>query len=82
MECGGGFNETACFLAQQAAEKALKSLLYYIRADCQKLMTHSNLEMLQVAAKRGIDGSHLLEHARALDLHYIPACYPNGLPSG
>lgn len=28
----GGFYDTACFLAQQAAEKALKSLLYYLGA--------------------------------------------------
>ena len=26
----GGFHDTACFLAQQAGEKALKSLLYYV----------------------------------------------------
>jgi HEPN domain-containing protein len=26
----GGFDDTACFLAQQAGEKALKSLLYYL----------------------------------------------------
>ncbi|MBI5411222.1 MAG: hypothetical protein HZA21_04440 [Nitrospirae bacterium] len=24
----------------------------------------------------------LLEEARSLDLHYVPARYPNGLPSG
>jgi HEPN domain-containing protein len=28
----GEFHDTACFLAQQAAEKALKSLLYYLGA--------------------------------------------------
>lgn len=47
----GGFYDTACFLAQQAGEKALKSLLYYLGARRAALLTHSLFEMTQEAAK-------------------------------
>ena len=43
----GGFHNTACFLAQQAGEKALKSLLYYLGARRPALLTHSLVEMVQ-----------------------------------
>ena len=42
----GGFYDTACFLAQQAGEKALKSLLYYEGARRTALLTHSLVEMV------------------------------------
>jgi HEPN domain-containing protein len=78
----GEFYDTACFLAQQAGEKALKSLLYYLGARRAALLTHSLFEMTQEAAKK-LDGIQaLLGLARELDLHYIPSRYPNGLPSG
>jgi len=78
----GEFYDTACFLAQQAGEKALKSLLYYLGARRAALLTHSLFEMTQEAAKK-LDGLEtLLACARELDLHYIPSRYPNGLPSG
>jgi HEPN domain-containing protein len=48
----GGFHDTACFLAQQAAEKALKSLLYYLGARRTALLTHSLVEMTQELAGR------------------------------
>lgn len=78
----GGFYDTACFLAQQAGEKALKSLLYYLGARRVALLTHSLLEMVQEAAKKVKALERLFEEARELDLHYIPSRYPNGLPSG
>lgn len=78
----GTFYDTACFVAQQAAVKALKSLLYYLGARRTALMTHSLCEMVQEAAKQVSSVAALLEEARMLDLHYIPARYPNGLPSG
>ena len=37
----GEFFDTACFLSQQAAEKSLKSLLYYLGGRRNALMTHS-----------------------------------------
>lgn len=78
----GGFYDTACFLAQQAGEKALKSLLYYLGASRAALLTHSLFEMTQEAAKKVEGLPTLLDVARELDLHYIPSRYPNGLPSG
>ena len=78
----GGFHNTVCFLAQQSAEKALKSLLYYLGARKKALMTHSLAEMVSEGAKRADGLADLLDEARALDMHYIPSRYPNGLPGG
>jgi HEPN domain-containing protein len=78
----GGFYDTACFLAQQAGEKALKSLLYYEGARRTALLTHSLVEMVREGEKRVKALTRLLDQARELDLHYIPSRYPNGLPSG
>jgi HEPN domain-containing protein len=78
----GGFHNTACFLAQQAGEKALKSLLYYLGSRRTALLTHSLVEMVQEGGKRVAELSDLVDQARELDLHYIPSRYPNGLPSG
>src|SRR5438874_8975999 len=78
----GGFYATACFLAQQASEKALKSLLYYLGARRTALLTHSLVEMVQEAARKVESLRELLPESRELDLHYIPSRYPNGLPSG
>ncbi len=78
----GGFYDTACFLAQQAGEKALKSLLYYLGSRKTALLTHSLVEMIQEAGKKVVVLKGALEKARELDLHYIPSRYPNSLPSG
>jgi HEPN domain-containing protein len=78
----GRFYDTACFLAQQAGEKALKSLLYYEGARRTALLTHSLVEMIREGEKKVKALSRLLDQARELDLHYIPSRYPNGLPSG
>jgi HEPN domain-containing protein len=78
----GGFHNTVCFLAQQSAEKALKSMLYYLGARKKALMTHSLAEMVSEASKKVEGLSDLMDEARALDMHYIPSRYPNGLPGG
>lgn len=78
----GGFYATACFLAQQAGEKALKALLYYLGMKRRALLTHSVVEMVRMASEQVPELLRLSEPARELDLHYIPARYPNGLPSG
>jgi HEPN domain-containing protein len=78
----GKFCDTACFLAQQAGEKALKSLLYYLGARRTALLTHSLVEMVLESQKKGAISADLLGPARELDLHYIPSRYPSGLPSG
>jgi HEPN domain-containing protein len=63
----GGFHDTACFLAQQAGAKALKSLLYYLGARRLALLTHSLVEMLGETAKRLPELERLLPDARELD---------------
>jgi HEPN domain-containing protein len=78
----GRFFDTACFLAQQSAEKALKSLLYYLGLRRSALLTHSLVEMVQEAAPRLPRLAEAHGDARDLDLHYIPSRYPNGLPGG
>jgi HEPN domain-containing protein len=78
----GRFYDTACFLAQQAGKKALKSLLYYEGARRTALLTHSLVEMIREGEKKVKALSRLLDQSRELDLHYIPSHYPNGLPSG
>jgi HEPN domain-containing protein len=42
----GKFYDTACFIAQQAGEKALKSILYFLGSRRKALMTHSTVEMV------------------------------------
>ncbi len=78
----GQFFAHACFLAQQAAEKALKSLLYYLGKPREALLTHSLVELVRRARSDCPEVGDLLEEARLLDIHYVPARYPNGLPSG
>ena len=78
----GGFYNTACFLAQQGAEKALKSALYYHGTSRTKLITHSTVQLLTEVSSFMPPLVDLIDDARELDLHYIPARYPNGLPGG
>ena len=78
----GGFYNTACFLAQQAAEKALKSIVYFQGLSRKKLLTHSVFELLRIASRAIPKLEDYEEEARLLDLHYIPSRYPNGLVSG
>ncbi|MBW1959556.1 MAG: HEPN domain-containing protein [Deltaproteobacteria bacterium] len=78
----GGFHNTVCFLAQQSSEKALKSLLFYLGLRRKAFFTHSIVEMIQEGQQKAPFLSELATDARELDLHYIPARYPNGLPSG
>jgi len=78
----GEFYDTACFLAQQAGEKALKSILYFTGSRRKAMMTHSTVEMVREAGKKLNTLNELINEARELDLHYIPSRYPNGIPSG
>lgn len=72
----GGFYAQTCFIAQQAAEKALKALALFRGYDVVR--THSLFRLCQ---ELGIDGD-LQERAKDLDLYYVSGRYPNGVPEG
>ena len=73
----GASYEWACFQAQQAAEKAVKSLLY--AAGYRKILTHSVYELLLESQKRGDCMPSLEQEAKLLDNVSITSRYPNGL---
>jgi len=75
-----GYCEHACFLAQQAAEKALKAFLY-ARGE-GPVLGHSTLALVQEAASCEPAFEALADSCRRLDQLYIPTRYPNGLPGG
>lgn len=70
---------TACFLCQQAAEKALKGVLYTAGADA--VIGHG---VGALCAEAVLLDPHLANYDRwaELDLYYIPTRYPDALPSG
>lgn len=74
-----GFFEWACFISQQAAEKAIKAVYQKLGAEA---WGHATSDLL-----RGFEGRiafpvDLMDGARRLDRYYIPARYPNGWVSG
>ena len=70
----------ACFVAQQAAEKALKSLAY--GAGDRLVVGHSLVELVARLSDRFLDLATLREQAGILDQYYIATRYPNGLAGG
>lgn len=70
----------ACFLAQQAAEKALKGLLYALGAE--DVWGHSVAELCRDAAGLAVDFEPLIGQGAVLDKFYIPTRYPDSLPGG
>jgi HEPN domain-containing protein len=74
----GKFYAHACFLSQQAAEKALKAYLYSIGK--RKIITHSTYTLAKECAQENNAFSSILSICAELDKHYIPSRYPNGLP--
>lgn len=70
----------ACFHAQQAAEKALKAVLY---AAGERVVLGHSLSALGEAVSQQSPGYEPLREAVAkLDRFYIPTRYPNALPQG
>ena len=70
----------ACFIAQQAAEKALKAFLY--GQGERHVVGHSVGELCRRAAKGNPAFGKAATRLGRLDRYYIPTRYPNGLPSG
>lgn len=75
-----GKHYLSCFLAQQAAEKAIKSVIYAHGA--REVRGHSVAELCTAA--ESIDASFGDKRAlwAKLDRYYVPTRYPNGLPGG
>lgn len=76
----GGFHAPACFHAQQAAEKAVKSLHY--RRGARVVMGHNVRQLIKSLDPPIPELESYLDEARDLDLFYITSRYPNGLDSG
>ena len=69
--------EWACFQAQQAAEKALKSILY--AKGFRKILTHSVFELIKEVSRYEGGFKEFKHGAKVLDSAYIPTRYPNGI---
>jgi len=75
-----GFHAQACFLSQQAAEKAVKAV-HYLSGE-RTVLGHSVRQLLHSLEDRMPEAMALLETGGLLDQFYIPTRYPNGLPDG
>jgi HEPN domain-containing protein len=71
--------EWACFAAQQAAEKGLKSAF---QSRGKEGWGHSVTGLCQALSAEVSVPAELLDAAKRLDKHYIPSRYPNGFPIG
>lgn len=74
LSCNAGFYAQTCYISQQVAEKALKSIAYFRGATSIK--SHS---VKGIAEELEINGQ-LAEFAKKLDLYYISTRYPDALP--
>jgi HEPN domain-containing protein len=74
-----GRHEWACFVAQQAAEKAVKALHLYMH---QEAWGHVIAKLLQELPDSLNIPKDLIDKARVLDNFYIPPRYPNSHPEG
>jgi len=75
-----GYAALACFLAQQAAEKALKAYLY--AQGERAVIGHATYLLLRQCQHYDASFDALRDLCRRLDQYYIPTRYPNGLPGG
>jgi len=74
-----GFFEWACFIAQQAAEKAIEAVY---QKEGAIAWGHSNTDLLRGIEQRYSVPKDILTSARRLDRFYIPARYPDGFGEG
>jgi HEPN domain-containing protein len=71
-----GHHEWACFIAQQAAEKACKAV--HLRRG-QEAWGHRVARLLEQLGDAPVE---FVEIGRVLDAYYVPTRYPNGHPEG
>lgn len=72
-----GRHEWACFVAQQAAEKAIKALHLHCG---QEALSHVIVRLLRELPGSVSVPAPLVEMGRVLDNFYIPTRYPNSHP--
>jgi len=70
----------ACFLSQQAVEKAFKA--YLLSKGAEEVWGHSTSELCKDAQNFDGEFASLQSEAASLDKYYIPTRYPNSLPGG
>ncbi len=69
-----------CFKCQQSAEYAVKAL---IRGFGQMAVGHSILKLIEILESADLPIPEEIKiGARSLDMHYIPARYPDAYPAG
>ena len=78
MSVREGFYAHACFMSQQAAEKALKAL-HYLGGE-RHVLGHSVAELLAGLVEKHPELGSMTEVASRLDQYYVPTRYPNALP--
>jgi len=73
--------EWSCFIAQQAAEKAVKAVFQKLNAVT---WGHSIFDLLRILSQEQkiLVNEGFLNYARSLDKYYLPTRYPNGFESG
>lgn len=76
----GGFYESACFKAQQAAEKSLKAVSLSLGKS--GVTSHSTFALTRELINTDKSFEKLSSACRELDKLYIPTRYPDALPSG
>jgi len=74
-----GSFEWSCFIAEQAAEKAVKAVFQKLNAFATG---HSIFALLRILSKQLTVDEELLDCGRKLDKYYIPTRYPNSFESG
>jgi HEPN domain-containing protein len=72
--------DKACFIAQQAAEKAVQACVY--ATGRREVFGHAVLEFTHDLAAMDPAFKELASAAARLDRYYIPTRYPNALPGG
>lgn len=76
----GNFYAPCCFLAQQAAGKALRSFLFLNKEDA--VVTRSVADLLDRAITYEESFKKFIGKSTSLDLYYKTARFPDALPGG
>lgn len=71
------FYSDACFMAEQASQKALKAYLF--SKGERYVLSHSVKQLVDFCIRYDTKFSHLTEYGMILDKYYIPTRYPDAL---